>query len=161
MKIIQIDGFRGLITAAFMGVCLFAGFVIFPGMVAMHYWNKYLVTLYMFPQLSILQGVLLWGIVAISYFIVSKKGLAVSFKETPELSEKEIDMIMKNAKIHSQINKVNQIIRKADCFEKSNKNVMKSVNSEKDLSNISSPIMDKNKDNQVDSKEDKTLTDIK
>ena len=161
MKIIQIDGFRGLITAAFMGVCLFAGFVIFPGMVAMHYWNKYLVTLYMFPQLSILQGVLLWGIVAISYFIVSKKGLAVSFKETPELSEKEIDMIMKNAKIHSQINKVNQIIRKADCFEKSNKNVMKSVNSEKDLSNISSPIMDKNKDNHVESKEDKTLTDIK
>lgn len=162
MKIIQIDGFRGLITAAFMGVCLFAGFVMFPGLVAMHYWNKYLVTLYMFPHLSLLQGVLLWGIVAISYFIVSKKGLAVSFKDTPELSEKEIDMIMKNAKIHSQISKVNQMIQKSDCFEKSNRNISNKINSDKDVSNMSSPIIDKNIDkNSVEKSEEKTLTDMK
>ena len=67
MKIIQIDGIKGLITAAFMGVCLFAGFVLFPGQVAMTLWNKYLVSSFMFPTLDLLQGVLLWGIVAISY----------------------------------------------------------------------------------------------
>ena len=98
MKIIQIDGIRGLVTALFIGVCLFAGFVVFPGLVAMHYWNKYLVNLFMFPMLNLFQGVLLWAIVAISYFILSKKGLAVSFKNTPELSDEELDMILKKSK---------------------------------------------------------------
>ncbi len=73
MKIIQIDGFKGLITAAFIGICLFAGFVVFPGMVSMHLWNKYLVNLFMFPVLDVFQGVLLWGIIAITYCILSKK----------------------------------------------------------------------------------------
>ena len=43
MKVVKIDGFKGIFAAVFIGVCLFAGFVIFPGMVAMHLWNKYLV----------------------------------------------------------------------------------------------------------------------
>lgn len=29
MKVVQIDGFRGIITALFIGACLFAGFVVF------------------------------------------------------------------------------------------------------------------------------------
>lgn len=161
MKIIQIDGFRGLITAAFMGVCLFAGFVIFPGFVAMYYWNKYLVNLYMFPVLNLLQGVLLWAIVAISYCILSKKGLAVSFKEAPELSDRELDMIMKKARIQSQISKVNQMIQKADKFENSSKSNNKLSSSEKDLSCISSPISI-NKENTSDlKKEDETVSNLK
>lgn len=160
MKIIQIDGFRGLITAAFMGVCLFAGFVIFPGFVAMHYWNKYLVALYMFPELNLLQGVLLWGIVAITYCILSKKGLAVSFKEAPELSDRELDMIMKKAKIQSQINKVNKLIQKSDCFEKSKNSVLTSASTDKDLSHISSPLVEKNK-NSIERKEDETVSNLK
>lgn len=35
MKVIQINGIKGLITAVFIGVCLFAGFVLFPGYTAM------------------------------------------------------------------------------------------------------------------------------
>ena len=50
MKVIKIDGIKGLFTAVFMGMCLFAGFVISPGYAAMYLWNKYLVTGYMFPQ---------------------------------------------------------------------------------------------------------------
>lgn len=138
MKIIQIDGFKGLITAAFMGVCLFAGFVIFPGMVAMHLWNKYLVSNLMFPVLNLFQGVLLWAITAISYFILSKKGFAVSFKDAPELSDSELDMIMKKAKIHSHMNKVNKIIQSKDCFEKLKKE--SNPLSDKNLSHMSSTI---------------------
>ena len=52
---------------------------------AMNLWNTYLASSFMFPTLDLLQGVLLWGIVAISYCIVSKKGLAVSFKNSPEI----------------------------------------------------------------------------
>lgn len=136
MKIIQIDGFKGLITAAFIGICLFAGFVVFPGLVSMHLWNKYLVNLFMFPVLDLFQGVLLWGIIAISYCILSKKGLAVTFKESDALSDSELDMIMKKAKIHSQMKKVNHIIQKSDCFELQKD----SPKQNRDLSHVSSPI---------------------
>ena len=117
MKILQIDGIKGLVTAVFMGICLFAGFVLFPGMVAMHFWNRYLVNLYMFPQLSLFQGVLLWGIVVVSYCILSKSGLAVSFKSTPELSEEELESIIKSAKISSNMRIMNKIMSKADKVE--------------------------------------------
>lgn len=161
MKIIQIDGFRGLITAVFMAVCLVAGFVAFPGLVAMHLWNKYLVALYMFPMLNLFQGILLWGIIAITYCILSKKGLAVSFKETPELSDRELDMIMKKARIQSQINKVNKIIQKSDCFEKSNNNMLTSASADKDLSHISTPLLEKNKESKAERNEDETLSNLK
>lgn len=158
MKIIQIDGFKGLITAAFMGVCLFAGFVVFPGMVAMNLWNKYLVTLYMFPVLNLFQGILLWGIAAISYCILSKKGLAVSFRETPELTDKELDMIMQRARIQSQITKVNKIIQKSDKFQAKSNEIFSSQN--KDFSQISSQ-MSVNKDSQVEHKDDETVSNLK
>jgi hypothetical protein len=119
MKIVQIDGIRGLITAGFIGVCLFAGFVGFPGIVAMHLWNKYLVNLYMFPTLNLLQGILLWGICAISYCIITKNKFAVSFKNTPELSDEELNSIIKNAKINSHMQMMNKIIAKSDKFSMS------------------------------------------
>lgn len=133
MRIIQINGFKGIVTALFIGVCLFAGFIIFPGACVMHFWNKYLHTLAGFPLLSVYQGVLLWGISVVSYFILNKKGLAVSFKEAPELSDSEINMIMKNAKIYSQMRKINHVIGKADKFEKTS-DIMKTE--EKDASSL-------------------------
>ncbi len=121
MKIVQINGFRGLITVAFIGTCLFAGFVLFPGYVAMYLWNKYLTVPYMLPVLNLFQGVLLWAIVAVSYLIVTKKDMAVSFKSSRDLSDSELDMIIKRAKINSQLKKMNGIIQKFDRFEMSNK----------------------------------------
>lgn len=153
MKVVQIDGFRGIITALFIGACLFAGFVVFPGMVAMSLWNKYLASLFMFPVLNILQGVLLWGIIAITYCILSKKGLAISFKDGPSLSEAEFDTIMRKAKINSQIKKINTVIQKADKFEKSK------IESEKDLTHVSTPIS-LNKDI-TSEKEDETISNVK
>ena len=40
-KIIKINGFRGIILAVFVCTCLFAGFVVFPGYVAMNIWNHF------------------------------------------------------------------------------------------------------------------------
>jgi hypothetical protein len=148
MKIIQIDGIRGLITAGFVGVCLFAGFVAFPGFVAMHYWNKYLVNLYMFPELSLFQGILVWGIIATSYAIVTKRDFALSFKNSPDLSEEEINSIIKSAKINSQMRMMNKIISKADIvdlaknkknenpFEKSSSVSQEETQDEKKVSNM-------------------------
>ena len=142
MKIIQIDGIRGLITAAFVGVCLFAGFVIFPGYVSMHLWNQYLVNLLMFPELSLFQGVLLWGIVFVSYSIVTKGKFALSFRSAPEISDKELDSIIKSAKINSKMQMMNKVISKSDKVVLNNKkeHLNSQKTEEKDLSFISSPI---------------------
>ena len=118
MKIVQINGFRGLITIAFIGICLFAGFVVFPGLISMHLWNKYLVTLASFPVIDLFQGVLLWGIIAVSYFILTKGSASVSFKHVNDFNNSDIDNIIKRAKIQSQIRKINMEIQKTDKFEK-------------------------------------------
>jgi len=105
MKILKIEGFRGMVTMAFAGVCLFAGFVIFPGYVAMILWNKILTSMFAFPLINIFQGVLLWGIAIVSYCIVFKNGFAVSFLTNPsELSDAELNMIMENARMYSRFN---------------------------------------------------------
>ena len=120
MKIVQINGFRGIIMAGFIVTCLFAGFVVFPGYVGMYLWNRYLVNLLSFPVLNLFQGTLLWGIVAVSYYIITKGRMPVSF-DTPEgLSDAELSMIMKKAKINSEMRKINQIIKNSDKFEKEN-----------------------------------------
>lgn len=156
MKIVQIDGVKGLITAAFMGVCLFAGFVGFPGYVAMSLWNKYLVALYMFPALNLFQGILLWGMVAITYCILSKNGFAISFRNTPELSDTELNSIIQRAKMDSRMRILNTMMSKADKFELHKEDIVKSVSPEnKESSMISSPIsMNPKKDVEEDSKED-------
>ena len=159
MKIIQIDGFRGLITAAFVGVCLFAGFVLFPGYVAMNLWNQYLVNFLMFPQLSLFQGVLLWGMVFVSYSILTKGRFALSLKHTSGISDAELDSIIKSAQINSQMQKLNKTISKADRVIL-NKDSLKSfenkTSEEKDLSYISSPIsLNKNSSNEQEAEEEK------
>lgn len=138
MKIIKIDGFKGLFTAAFIGICIFAGFVIFPGYCAMELWNKYCVNLLNFPTLSILQGVILWAIIAVSYFILDKKGIAISFQETKGLSESEINMIMRNAGIYHKIRNISSLTSQADKFEKTKENLNQTTSKDKDesLSNI-------------------------
>lgn len=119
MKIFQINGFRGLVMTAFIVCCLFAGFVVFPGVVAMYLWNKYFVNLLSFPALSLFQGVLLWGIAAVSYFIISNGRMPVSFETPDSLSDAELNMIMKKARISSDLRKINSIMKNADKFKKS------------------------------------------
>ena len=95
-----------MITMAFVGICLFAGFVIFPGYVAMVLWNKILASMFAFPLVNVFQGVLLWGIAVVSYCIIFKNGFAVSFLTNPsELSEAELNMIMRNARIYSGLHR--------------------------------------------------------
>ncbi len=148
MRIVKIDGIKGLITAAFTVACLFAGFVIFPGYAAMHLWNKYLATAYMFPVLNLFQGVLLWGIVVISYCILSKKGFAMSFKETPELSEEELDNIIKSATLNPRVHIIKRVMQQPD------------TKPETEQSYISSPIST-GKSTAAETKEEEKISDVK
>lgn len=117
MKVIQINGIRGILTALFIGACLFAGFVIFPGYVAMSLWNKYLTVLAGYPVLNLFQGVLLWAMVFISYSILTKGGFSISFQNGPiALSDKELNRILQHARFYSQMKR--EAHSRIDRFEK-------------------------------------------
>ena len=131
MKVIKIDGIRGILTAAFCLVCGFAGFIVFPGQVIAHYWNLYLVNLYMFPQISVFQGVLLWLMMGISYCILtSKKGFALSFQDTPfppgfgdihKLSDNDLRKIIEKAKTDTKNFKSGNLLNTSNPFEQLSK----------------------------------------
>ena len=131
-KIIQIAGFRGILTAVFVVTCLGAGFVAFPGLVAMTIWNKYVTVL---PQINLLQGILLWAMVALICYIANNQRLAISFESPKELTEDEMDALMERVRMQSQAKILNQIITKElDEIKKEEEN-SESKDSEKDIVN--------------------------
>ena len=87
-KIIQISGLRGILTAIFIVTCLAAGFVVFPGFVAMNIWNHFSGNY----VLNIYQGILLWAIIALICFIANKQRFSVSIETPKELSEEEMNL---------------------------------------------------------------------
>ena len=109
-KIIQINGLRGLLTALFIITCLAAGFIAFPGFVAMSIWNRFAGT--NIPEINLFQGVLLWAIIFLTYFIASKQSVTVSFASPRELNEEEMKALMERVKMQSQARMINKMILK-------------------------------------------------
>ena len=109
-KIIQISGIKGLITALFVVTCLAAGFVAFPGFVAMNIWNHFSGSTV--PEINLYQGILLWAIVALVYFIANKQSFSVSFESPKELNEEEMNALMERIRMQSQAKMLNQMMIK-------------------------------------------------
>ncbi len=105
MRIIQISGLRGLLFAVFVVVCLAAGFIAFPALVAMEAWN-YAANIFAIPAINIWQGLMLWAIIAISGYLTNKKGrYFVTAKSPKGLTEKELNTLIK--RINCQQNRQN------------------------------------------------------
>lgn len=109
-KIIEISGFSGFLKAIFIVTCLIAGFVVFPGLVAMTVWNKFATLT--FPTINLFQGVLLWAIIFITYFISTKKHFAICFGKPKELSDEEMSILMERIRNQSRAKVINQVIMK-------------------------------------------------
>ncbi len=109
-KIIQISGLKGLVTAIFVVTCLVAGFVAFPGLVAMNIWNHFAGSFV--PEINLYQGILLWAIVALVYFIANKQSFSVSFEAPKELNEEEMNVLMERIRMQSQAKMINQMMVK-------------------------------------------------
>ena len=116
LKVIQINGLRGLITACMIGMCLVAGFVCFPGWVAMHAWN-FIAAKFMAPTLGLFQGILLWGIIAVSYFMIRKHRFVVSFKAPDDLTEEELMQVMGRVNIQQPNDVITQAMLKSRQME--------------------------------------------
>ena len=113
LNIIQIKGIKGLIFAGFVVICLAAGFIAFPGWVCMQLWNiiaSYTTTM---PAIGIFQGLLLWGILVISYMVLRKERVVVCMKTPQGLSEEELKMILADMKKQAQEDPMYQALMKA------------------------------------------------
>ena len=102
LNIIQIKGIKGLLYIAFIGCCLCAGFGWFPGWLCMKLWNLASAHVEQMPVIGILHGILLWGIIAASYFTFRKEKLVVCMKAEDGLSEEELKKVFANIKQQTQ-----------------------------------------------------------
>lgn len=138
-RVIQINGFRGICLALAIVTCLIAGFVVFPGVLAMFAWNFVSVKTAMVPTVGVLQGTLLWGIIVVSYMIIKKRAVMISFKAPTELSEQELDEVMERIKMETTAQMMNDIIAKARMEKETSRIDLKQdiskENSEVELSN--------------------------
>lgn len=116
--------------AIFVVVCLAAGFVGFPALIAMQGWN-YAAEFFGFPTINMVQGLMLWAIIAISCFIINEKGKYFVTINSKGLSDKEIAKLIK--KINHQRNKdmlEDMYVKSVDL--KSVENIEKSEEKEKE-----------------------------
>ena len=127
-KIIQINGFRGIFFAAFIVVCLFAGFALFPAKVAEYLWNYIASNYIAIPKISLWQGLLLWAMVAISIYILNNKTLAVSFHQQTELSDDEMQFLMKRIQMQNNAQKLNAMILNSKEFKALDKEIEEKMN---------------------------------
>ena len=118
LRVIQINGFRGLCFALAVVSCLFAGFVVFPGYVAMNIWNFISLKTMVVPTLGLLQGTLLWGIMVVSYMILKKRQVMICFKNPTELSDEELDEVMERIKMETTAQMMTDVIAKSRMSKK-------------------------------------------
>ena len=88
-RIIQINGFRGLLMFLFIVACLIAGFVCFPAFLCMSTWNYISAHTSAVVPISFWGGLLLWGIIVVCFLITSKRRIIVGFDSAPTYINKE------------------------------------------------------------------------
>ncbi len=113
-RIIQISGLRGLLFALFVVVCLIMGFVTFPGIVAMCIWNMAAASFTSIPQINVIQGILLWVIIALSIYMSGGGRSFVALKQPAQLSESEVRDLMTKIRTQAQARKINAMLLKSD-----------------------------------------------
>lgn len=98
LRVIQINGFRGLLLAVFIISCLIAGFIAFPAFLTMESWNYLALKTGSFPSINFLGGILLWAIITFSIYIFNKRKFIVSFNAQQELTENEVKDVISRIK---------------------------------------------------------------
>lgn len=84
-NVIQIKGFTGIFIAIFLIGCLIEGAIFFPSKMLMHSWNYIAQFVYNMPTMTLLHGVILWAIIALSAFALLKDKKPISY-ESPSMS---------------------------------------------------------------------------
>jgi len=126
LNVIQIKGISGIIYVTFIGVCLIAGFGWFPSWCCMKLWNLVSHYIINIPSIGIVQGGLLWGIIAGSYFTFRKEKLVVCMRAEEGLTEEELREVFSNMKTQAREDMFLKNLFKAQEAELRIKNLSKS-----------------------------------
>ncbi|MBQ3311954.1 hypothetical protein IJG72_07750 [bacterium] len=84
-RIIDVNGFRGLLLFLFIVVCLISGFLVFPGYVAMTIWNAIISPITTLPAINLIQGILLWAIIAFTIYTFSNHKIVIIMQSREKL----------------------------------------------------------------------------
>lgn len=106
LKVIQINGFKGIIITLFVLSCTIAGFIGFPAFLSMSIWNIFAENIYSIPSISIYGGLLLWGIIACSLYLANRKKVVFSVNSANELSEEEVKQVISRIKMQELQNQI-------------------------------------------------------
>ena len=137
LNVIQVNGIKGIIFLIGAAICLFAGFVMFPGIVMKHAWNAISGYTGILPTIGLFQGTLLWGITVVSYFIFKKKGFFVEFKSAEDLSREEMEAVMHKIQVQRQSDLIAKSIMRAKELESEMHKELENKNLKVDLVNDS------------------------
>ncbi|MCR5265565.1 MAG: hypothetical protein K6E29_03115 [Cyanobacteria bacterium RUI128] len=129
-NVIQINGFKGILLLIGAAMCLAAGFIAFPGFVMKTLWNILASYTSVIPPIGIIQGVLLWGIIVVSYFAFRKKGYFVEFKSADDLSREEMDAVIQRIRMERQSDIIAKSILRAKELEEKARKELEKDNSE-------------------------------
>lgn len=88
-SVIKINGFKGLLLALFIIGCLIAGFLIFPGWICKSIWNFIAGYFMQMPVMTLVHGILLWCIIALSVYASNKGNLAISIGTSMPVNRNE------------------------------------------------------------------------
>lgn len=89
-RIIEIRGFRGLLTALFIICCLITGFTVFPGFIAMKCWNLLVPYITDMPQMQLFHGIMLWTIIFLIWFAFNGHFPSLHFGCNTAMNDEEI-----------------------------------------------------------------------
>ena len=116
-NVIKINGFKGLLLAGFIVGCLIAGFLIFPGWIFKGLWNFMAGYFEQMPVMTLIHGIMLWCIIALSLYATNRGNFAISFGTSTPMpnNEERIKEIIKQ--INENNAKIMPISKKSDNIE--------------------------------------------
>ena len=95
IKIVEINGLRGIFLIAYAIICAAAGFILFPAWVIMSMWNWFGVYVYSLPHMNLVHGFILYAIIVLIAF--ATKMYSNSFSITSaNLTKSNIAALMKD-----------------------------------------------------------------
>ena len=68
IKVVEINGLRGIFVIAFAIICAIAGFIVIPAWFLMTAWNWIGIYIYPLPHMSLLHGFMLYAVFVLLYF---------------------------------------------------------------------------------------------
>ena len=101
-KVITINGIRGIFAAVFIVMGLIAGFIISPGWLAMSAWNHFFAESGRLASMNLIQGIMLWAIVALSLYALNDRKTLIGFGAYQGLTPEQMKDIIARAKISEE-----------------------------------------------------------